>query len=142
MEADNIPTEMDLLMFRAADINMAVDTVQVDSIVRCEQEEQYEGAFCTLNELLGLGKETSSVCSSVILFKNGNGEETYGLRVNGLEAIITVPLKAIQPIPEPLAYFAGPRMFWGVLLQGDRVVLLIDLYRLKGLKSYKAVPTA
>jgi len=128
-------------MFRAADISMAIDTMQVDSVVRFEQEDQHESSYSTLNEILGLEKGISA-CSSVILFRKGTGGETYGLRVDGLEAIITVPLRAIQPIPEPLAYFAGPRMFWGVLLQGDRVVLLIDLYRLKGLKSCEAAATA
>jgi len=133
---------MDLLLFRAADIDIAVDTVQVDSILRLEQADQHKGPFCTLNEILGLEQGASSACSSVILFKDGNREETCGLKVDRLEAIIAVPIRAIQPIPEPLAYFAGPRIFWGVLLRGDRVVLLIDLYRLKGLKSCSAVPTA
>jgi hypothetical protein len=140
VEADGLPTEMDLLMFNSAGVIMAVDTVQVDCIKSSEQAEQHGICSRALNEILGLGKEASPAFSTVILYKNG--VEVYGLGVDELDAIVTVPTKAIQPIPAPLLYFSGPRLFWGVFLHGNNVVLLIDLYRLKGLKSYKAVATA
>ncbi len=140
--ADTIPEEMELLMFSAADMNMAVDTVQVDSILKPEQAEQQGVSICRLDEMAGLEKETSSAPSTVILFRNEEQDRVYGLGVERLDAIITVPIRAIQPMPEALSSFAGPRMFWGLVLHEDKVVLLIDLYRLKDRKSCKAVPTA
>ncbi len=139
-ETDGLPEEMDLLMFNSAGVTMAIDTVQVDCIMSSEQAEQNGIEALPLNEILGIRKATSPAPSTVILYKNG--VEAYGLGVNGLEAIIAVPIGTIQPMPEPLSYFAGTQMFWGLVLRGNKVVLLIDLYRLKGLKSCKAAPTA
>lgn len=140
--ADKIPEEMELLMFSAADMKMAVDTVQVDSILKPEQAEQQGVSFCRLNEIAGLEKETSSALSRVILFKNEEQDRVYGLGVERLDAIITVPIRAIQPMPSALSCFAGPRMFWGLVLHENKAVLLIDLYRLRDRKSCKAVPAA
>ncbi|MBI5633960.1 MAG: chemotaxis protein CheW [Nitrospirae bacterium] len=140
METDRLPAEIDLLMFNSAGVKIAVDTVQVDGIMSLEQAEQHGVRSSTLNEILEPGIETSSNPSTIIICRDGG--EAYGIKVDWLDAIVTVPVKAIQPIPEPLSYFTGPRMFWGAVLRGDDVVLLIDLYRLKGPKSYKAVPAA
>jgi len=140
METDRLPAEIDLLMFNAAGVKIAVDTVQVGGIMSLEQAGQQGVRSSTLNEILELGKETSAAPSTVIICRDGG--EVYGIKVDWLDAIVAVPVKAIQPIPEPLSFFTGPRMFWGVVLHGSDVVLLIDLYRLKGPKSYRAVPAA
>ena len=140
MGADSLPAEMDLLMFHSAGVRMAVDAGQVDCIMSSEQTEQQGICPGTLNEILGREEETSPAFSTVILYKNGG--EAYGLGVDGLDAIIAVPTKAIQPIPKPLSYFAELRLFWGIVLRGNDVVLLVDLYRLKGRKPCKAAATA
>lgn len=140
--ADTIPEEMEFLIFSAADMKMAVDTVQVDSILKPEQAAQQGVSFCRLHEIAGLEKESSSAFSAVILSRNEDQDRVNGLAVDRLEAIITVPIRAIQPMPETLSGFAGPHMFWGLVLHENKVVLLIDLYRLKDRKSCKAVPTA
>lgn len=141
VEADVVlPEEMELLMFNSAGTKMAIDTVQVDCIMSIQRAEQHGIEARPLSEILGLANETSPASSTVILFKNE--VETYGLGVDRLDEITAVPIGTIQPIPELLSYFAGPRMFWGVVLRGNEVVLLIDLYRLKGLKPCKAALTA
>lgn len=138
VEDAGLPAEIDLLIFKAAEIKIALDTVQVDCIISSEQAEQ-QGIFCvTLNEVPGIDEGVSALYTSVILFKN----ETCGIRVNGLDEIITVPIEAIQPIPEPLSYFSGPRIFYGVVPHEKAIVLLIDPYRLKGLNPCEAVATA
>lgn len=135
-----LPAEIDLLMFKAAGIKIALDTVQVDCIISSEQAAQ-QGIFCvTLHEVPGTGKESSALSTTVILHKNEH--EAFGIRVDGLDAIVTVPTEAIQPLPEPLSSFAGLRIFCGVVLHENAVVLLIDPYRLKGLNPCRAAATA
>lgn len=138
VEPDGLPSEMDLLVFKAAGIPIAIDTVQVDCIISSEQAEQQGISCISLDEVLGTARETSALCPTVLLHK----DEAYGIRVDGLEAIIAVPIETIQPIPEPLSYFAVPRIFWGVVLHENAVVLLIDPYRLKGLNPCEAAAAA
>ncbi|MDP2157352.1 MAG: chemotaxis protein CheW [Nitrospirota bacterium] len=140
VEPGGFPSEIDLLMFNSTGVTMAVDTGQVDCIMNPEQAEQHGISFFTLNEILGLQKEPAPAASIVMLYKHEG--KAYGLGVDRLDAIIAVSTRAIQPIPEPLSYFEGPRLFWGAVLHGNNVVLLVDLYRLKGRKSYKAAPSA
>lgn len=127
-------------MFHAAGVKMAVETVRVDCIMSGEQAAQQGISSCRLNKVLGSAYETSPEPSTVILYKNGS--ETCGLGIDGLDEITTVPIRAIQPLPEPLSYFAGPRLFQGIVLHGNDVVLILDLYRLKSLNPCKAVLTA
>ncbi|TAN40367.1 MAG: hypothetical protein EPN25_07850 [Nitrospirae bacterium] len=135
-----LPPEMDLLMFTAAGLKMAVDTFGVDCIMSSEEAQQLGVSFSTLNEIFGFGKEGSRAEKTVLLYKTGN--EARGISVDGLDAIMTVPTGAIQPLPWPLSNFAGPRLFWGIVQRGSDLVLLIDLYRLNVLKSCNAVTTA
>lgn len=138
-EVDGLPAEIDLLMFNSAGLKMAVDTIQVDCIMNSEQAANHNIDIMTLNECLGSENE-SSQASTVILYRNG--VDLYGLRVEGLDTIITAPIQAIQPIPEPLSYFVKTRLFWGFVLRGNDVILLIDLFRLNCLKSSFTIPTA
>lgn len=138
--ASALPAEIELLLFNTAGITMAVDTYQIECIMSYKQAEQQGISFCRLNEIPGFADETSPASSTVILCNNG--VEAYGLGVDRLDEIISVPIAAIQPMPEPLSNFAGPRLFWGIVPQGDDVILLIDLYRLKSLNPCTAVATA
>lgn len=135
-----LPAEMEFLIFSAAGIKMAVDTGQVDCIMGFHQAEQQGVSSFGLSEILGLANETAPEPSTVILYRNGSG--VCGLGIDRLDEIASVPIETIQPLPQPLSYFAGPRIFWGVVLRGNDAVLLIDLYRLKSLKPCEAVPTA
>ncbi|MHB8880564.1 MAG: chemotaxis protein CheW [Thermodesulfovibrionales bacterium] len=135
-----LPPEMDLLVFTAGGLKMAVDTGGVDCIMGPEEAQQLGVSFCTLNEILEPGKEDSPAARTVLLYRVG--DEDRGLGVDGLDEIMTVPIGAIQPLPWPLSNFAGPRLFWGIVQRGSDLVLLIDLYRLNILKSCNAVTTA
>lgn len=134
------PSEMDLLIFSAAGLTLAVDTVQVDCVMSLEQAQQQGISCLPLSTIFGLEPETFSASATVILYRNGT--EACGIKVDRLDSIISMPIKTIQPIPEPLSCFAGPRLFWGVILRENKAVLIIDLYRLKDLKSYAAVSAA
>ncbi|MBI5076112.1 MAG: chemotaxis protein CheW [Nitrospirae bacterium] len=140
VEPEGLPAEMDLLVFKAAGIPIAIDTVQVDCIISSEQAEQRGISCLALAEVPGMAKEASALSSTVVLHKHE--DEVYGIRVDGLETIVAVPVRTIQPIPEPLSYFAGLRIFWGVVLHENTVVLLLDPYRLKGLNPCEAAATA
>jgi hypothetical protein len=136
----NAPREIDLLLFHVAGVNMAVCTAQVDSIIGQAQAEQRGISSGMLNEILGMSETISRSSSNILLFRDG--EETYGIGIGGLDSILPVKIGMIQLLPEILSCVSGTRPFWGVLPRGNDVVLLMDLYRLKGLISQRAETAA
>lgn len=129
--ADGIPRKIDLLLFNFAGMNMAVDADQVEGIISSEQAEERTIVVGGLSGLLGMGTTAVVARSKVLLFSDE--EETYGLGIDGLDSIEHVNIGAIQPLPVLLSDLAGVRPFWGVIPRGNEVILLIDLFRLKGL---------
>lgn len=131
-------------MFSSAGVPMAVDATQVEGIMSLAQAEECGIAVVMLGDILGMRCETSPASLKVLLYKEeaGEGGETYGVGVDRLDSLVPVPIGALRLLPEPLLSHAGPRPFWGAIAQGKHVVLLIDLYRLKGLKPCKATAAA
>jgi len=128
-------------MFSSAGVPMAVDATQVEGIMSLAQAEECGIAVVMLRDILGMRFETSPAFLKVLLYKEEGGE-TCGVGVDRLDSLIPVPIGALRLLPEPLLSHAGPRPFWGAIAQGKHVVLLIDLYRLKGLKPCKATTAA
>ena len=131
--------EIELLVFSAAGITMAVDTAQVDCLISSERAELQGIPFVRLNDILSLGIK-SPAGSTVIQYRDKG--EAYGLEADDLDEMITTPVMAIQPMPAPLSSFPGSQIFRGAVLRQNTVVLLIDLYRLKGLNPCEAGHTA
>ena len=134
--ACDVPREMEFLLFNTAGVHMAVDTDQVEGIIGSEQAGERAISGGALSGLLGMGPAAMAVRSKVILFRDG--DETYGIGIDGIDSIIPLKIDDIQTLPELLSSMAGLRPFWGVFPRGDSVVLLIDLFRLKGLISLRS----
>ena len=130
-----LPQEIDLLLFHAGGVNMAVEAAQVDAIISSEQAEQRAISVGVLSKLLGMGSASSAACSKVLLFRDN--DETCGVGISGLDSILPVKIGTIQPLPELLSNVAGLRPFWGAITRGNNVVFLIDLFRLKSLISHR-----
>ncbi|MBA4372715.1 MAG: hypothetical protein C0402_07595 [Thermodesulfovibrio sp.] len=132
---EGLPAELDFLMFSSAGVSMAVEAAQVEGILSPEAAE-LRGISCgLLSEILGMGCETTPASLRVLLYRDQS--ETCGVGVDRLESIVPLPVAALRLLPELLLSPAGQQPFWGAVVQGEDVILLIDLYRLKGLKSYK-----
>ena len=136
----DVPGEIDLLLFRSDDVNMAVDTDQVASIISAELAAQQAIQFEALSGLLGRPGAAAEATSKVLLFRDG--EKTLGIGISELDSILSIKTDIIQPLPELLLHGGGLRPFWGVIPRGSAVVLLIDLFRLKGLITRRAETTA
>ncbi len=139
-ETCTLPAEVDFLMFSAAGVRMAVDASQVDGIMSPGQAGEGGIAVRVLSEILGAEQAASPASQKILLYRDGG--EACGIGVDSLDSIVPVPTGTIRLFTEPLLSQAGLRPFWGAVPQGKNVVLLIDLYRLKGLKSCKAGATA
>lgn len=121
-----LPAEMPLLVFQAAGVAMGVEAAAVEGIRDVREARQSGIAFESLAELLGLG--AAAAPSKVLIFKGR--PEPYGVGIDSLVAVIVLPTSALQPVPQPLSFYRGPRAFWGVAVQDDKVVLLVDVDRL------------
>lgn len=119
---------------------MAADAAQVEGIMNPGQAVQQGISFRRLSELLGTDCGPVPVSSKVLLCRDG--QELVGFCVDALEAIGPLATEVLRLLPELLLRLPGARPFWGAFTRGKDVVLLIDLHRLKGLKSYKVAATA
>lgn len=127
-EGAALPAEMPLLFFRAAGVPLGVEAAAVEGILDAEQARQSGISCASLAERLGAGGAPAP--AKVILFKGREGLD--GVGVDSIDEIMTIPTAALQPLPEPLAYFRGPRAFWGGTVRANKVVLLVDVDRLVG----------
>lgn len=121
-----LPAEMPILFFHAAGVAMGVEAAAVEGIVDVGEALQSGMAFEALAELLGTGAAPAP--AMVLLFKGC--EKPFGVGIDGLDAVSALPTAVLQPLPEPLAYYRGPRAFWGVAVREDKIVLLVDVGRL------------
>jgi len=133
---NDIPKEIDFLLFRAAGASMAVEAAQVEGIISREQAEQRAIKVGLLGRLLGADGAIVDAPSKVLLFRDGN--ETYGIGINALDTMVREKIGTLQPLPELLSHVEGLQPFWGVLPRENEVVLLIDLFRLKSLIGNQA----
>lgn len=123
---DLLPAEMPLLLFHAAGVALGVEAAAVEGIVDAGEARQSGIAFGTLAGLLGTVGAPAP--AKVLLFKGR--AEPFGVGIDGLDAVIVLPTTALQPLPEPLSFYRGPRAFWGVAVRENKVVLLVDVDRL------------
>jgi len=140
LRSDEIPQEIDFLLFHSAGVHMAVEISQVEGIIGPAQAEQRGISFGMLNRILGTAGAASSARSKVLIFQDG--DKTCGIGIDELNSILPIKIETIQPLPELLCSVAGVRPFWGAVPRGNEVVLLIDLFRLKSPISLPAETTA
>ena len=127
-EGGALPAEMPLLLFHAAGVALGVEAAAVEGILDAEQARRSGIACGHLAELPGAVTASSPTSAKVLLFK-GRGD-LRGMGIDGLDEIVTIPITALQPLPEPLSCFRGTRTFWGGLVRENKVVLLVDVGRL------------
>jgi len=126
---DTVPAELPLLLFHAAGVALGVEAAAVESIVDAEQARR-DGIACRdLAELIGLARTPARAPQKSLLLR-GRGERCW-FGIDSLDEIVTIPTAELQPLPEPLAQFKAPRVFWGGIVRENRVVLLVDVDRLQ-----------
>lgn len=124
-----LPAQMPLLLFHAAGVALGVETAAVEGVVD-EEGARRAGIACReLAGLLGVAGAPAPASDKKLLLKARDAR--CGIAIDSLDEIVTVAAAALQPLPEPLAYFRGPRVFWGGLVREDRIVLLLDVDRLQ-----------
>jgi len=123
------PAELPLLLFHAAGVALGVEAAAVEGILDAEQARR-SGIECRdLAEMLGIAVAPSPASGKKLLLKGR--EARCGIGIDSLDEIVTVPTATLQPLPEPLAHFRGPRTFRGGIVRENKVVLLVDVDRLQ-----------
>lgn len=124
-----LPAALPLLLFHAAGMALGVETVAVEGVVDAEGARQSGIASRDLAELLGLAGAPAPASNMRLLLKGRDAR--CALAIDSLDEIVAIPTAALQPLPELLAHFRRPRAFWGGLVRGDKIVLLVDVDRLQ-----------
>lgn len=127
-ERGALPAEMPLLLFHAAGVALGVEAAAVEGILDAEQARQSGIACRDLVDVLGAVVAPAPAPKKHLLLKGR--EVRCGIGIDSLDELITIPATALQPLPEPLSYFRGPRTFWGGIVRANRIVLLVDVDRL------------
>ena len=128
-EGGALPAEMPLLLFHAAGVALGVEAAAVEGIIDAGQARESGIESRNLAELLGTGGAPPPASARKLLLKGRDVRR--GLAIDSLDEIVTVPTASLQPLPEPLSCFRGPRMFWGGIVRADKIVLLVDVERLQ-----------
>lgn len=124
-----LPAEMPLLLFHAAGVALGVEAAAVEGVLDVEQARRSGIACRDLAGLLGTVRAISPAPQRNLLLKGR--EVRCGLGIDSLDEIVSVSTTDLQPLPEPLSYFRGPRTFWAGIVRADKVVLLVDADRLQ-----------
>jgi chemotaxis signal transduction protein len=121
-----LPAQLPLLLFHAAGAALGVEAGQVAGVLDAEQARRAGLACRDLAALLGVAGASEGSARLVLAWNGGQ----CGIGIDSLDELVTVPAAALQPLPEPLRQFRAPRAFWGGIVRGGRVVLLVDVERL------------
>lgn len=124
-----LPAELSLLLFRAAGAALGVEAAAVEGILDAGVARS-SGIRCRrLGELLRAPGPPGAAEGTVLVFRGR--EEPYGVGIDGLDDVVSLPTTALQPLPGILRAAPGPRAYWGGFVRSGKVVLLVDVDRLR-----------
>ena len=136
LEIDNVG----ILVFSVDGVRFGTESGQIAAI---DPERTGVGfKIIKLNALLGLADGTDKD-AGVLLELRQECSTNRLLLVDKIEDILEIPLSEIQLLPEVIAERVLQRGIWGVIQQGDNILLLIDFNRLlKNIDSSSSEKTA
>lgn len=123
LEIDNVG----ILVFSVGGVSFGVESSQIAAI----DPGRTGGGFkiIKLNALLGLADGSDNDAGVVLEFRQECSTNRL-LLVDKIEDIFEIPLSDIQLLPEVIAERVLQRGIWGVIQQGNNILLLIDINRL------------
>jgi chemotaxis signal transduction protein len=130
--------ELELLIFTVGGIAMAVDTAQVEEMLRPAEAERREVETRMFHENLFSGERASSYSEPMVLMIREG--PPYGIVVDRPDEITKVPLQRIQPLPALIEKHALSKAVWGIALKDDKMIMLVDFYQLPVMEAMKIKP--
>jgi chemotaxis signal transduction protein len=124
--APALPAELQLLLFHAAGAALGVEAAAVEGVMHADLARRSGLACRDLAELLGVAGSGEPHTRLVLVCRGA----PWGIGIDELDEIATVPVAQLQPLPAAFPQFPGSPVFWGGLVRASRVVLLVDVDRL------------
>lgn len=119
---------LNLLLFSVGGVSFGVDAEQVEGTFSWQGDE--EGNVVWFHRELGYaGEEIAYRAPSVLKIRTG-GTRDYRVIIDMMEDVARIVTSDIHPFPPLVEPFALRRGMWGIVVKGDRMILLVDFKRL------------
>lgn len=120
---------IELLVFKIQEVLFAIDGEHVDRLVTLEKAEE-EGIQLEWfhRKFVFADAEVTYKHPKVITPAGHNGR--VGIVIEQPQDYFTVPVNSICPLPALFEKSQGLKPFWGAHLFGDKIILLIDFFKL------------
>lgn len=132
----NEPKEIQLLIFNIMGIRIGMDMEQIDAIIKPDQVKIKKLQVFKFHEKLPFRGEAAVYKSPRVLLLKEEKIAT-GIIIDQPEDIIPITIDSIQPLPSLIEATNRSSAIWGVTLINEKVVLLVDFYKLLGYKIIK-----
>ncbi|HWP46418.1 MAG TPA: chemotaxis protein CheW [Candidatus Limnocylindrales bacterium] len=124
--------EIQLLIFDIIGIKFGVDIEQVSEIYELIDLGQMKGAkygASWFHEKIPF-RQGPVVYKSPRLLILRDQETTLGIIIDQPEDILSITLDDIHPLPSLLEALNRPAAIWGIALKDEKMILLVDFYKL------------
>ncbi len=121
--------EIQVLIFTLAGATLGLETSQIDEILTAGQAEERQLDFISIHELIHCTPKPLSYNSSKVILIKGSATP-LGLVIEEPEAILSLAIDQIQPLPVLIASTNSSEALWGAVVIQEEIVLLVDLGKL------------
>lgn len=126
---------LNLLLFSVGGISFGVDAEQVEGTLAWQGEGSDDPVW--FHREMGYAGETITYrAPSVLMIRSGDARD-YRVIIDQMEDVAGVAAADIRPFPPLVEPFALRKGMWGIVVKGDRMILLVDFQRL--LREQRAV---
>ncbi|HAM52744.1 MAG TPA: hypothetical protein DCP92_19375 [Nitrospiraceae bacterium] len=120
--------DLEVLVFTVAGIIIGVDTEQIDGMISTEQAEEMGIEVSRFHEKISLRERSVHYRSpKALLIKD---EAPYAVIIELPDDILSVRLDSISPLPRLLGACTSCKAIWGVTVNEERIIFLVDFLRL------------
>ncbi len=122
------PCGLNLLLFSVAGVHFGVDADQVEGTFACQGEASAN--LLWFHREMGYGDDAIIYTAPVVIgIKTGKSQD-YRVVIDRMEDIAGIAVKEIHPFPPLMEPFALRNGMWGIVVKGDRMIILVDFLRL------------
>lgn len=128
------PDELQVLTFTLMGVKMGIDTGQIVELMEPDEAEARGWKPFRLSDRLALRGGTAAEHSAKVLLTGKEGTP-MAVTIDRPDAILSIPLDDLQPLPRLIASCGGSRAVWGAVVRNDELILLVDLYKLSAVRN-------
>lgn len=123
------PATLDILVFTITNVYCGIDSELIGRMMMSDEAAQKELKILWFHKALSFGEREVVYRNPRVVTLKGDGDR-IGLAIDQPRDFVKVPVKSICPPPSLIAMTNGLQAFWGAFVLDDKVVLLIDPYKL------------